>query len=282
MVRKKEEYNTSQLLKEAKKELKKLENMQRKIEKFQENEPEGCLKYQKKGKKTYFYHQIWNEKSKSWERKYIKKCSTLPEELVKKQYYSGAIVPIKKNMSVLRNLIQEYNPEEIQDIYENLSDVRKELVEPLTISEAERIRQWNLEQYEGNSFHPENLRYETDQGEYVRSKSEVIIANMLYQHRRDILYKYERPLELLVDRKIKTVYPDFTIMNIHTGKVWYWEHAGKMDDELYANDFVWKNNLYMANGFMPGKDVIYTYETLENPLGILGIRRIVEEILVGE
>ena len=38
----------------------------------------------------------------------------------------------------------------------------------------------------------------------------------------------------------------------------------------------------MANGFMPGKDVIYTYETLENPLGILGIRRIVEEILVGE
>ena len=88
MVRKKEEYNTSQLLKEAKKELKKLENMQRKIEKFQEKETEGCLKYQKKGKKTYFYHQIWNEKSKSWERKYIKKCSTLPEELVKKQYYS--------------------------------------------------------------------------------------------------------------------------------------------------------------------------------------------------
>ena len=71
-------------------------------------------------------------------------------------------------------------------------------------------------------------------------------------------------------------------MNIHTGKVWYWEHAGKMDDELYANDFVRKNNLYMANGLMPGKDVIYTYETLENPLGILGIRRIVEEILVGE
>ena len=116
MVRKKEEYNTSQLLKEAKKELKKLENMQRKIEKFQENEPEGCLKYQKKGRKIYFYHQTWNEKSKSWERKYIKKSSTLPEELVKKQYYSGAIVPIKKSISILRNLIQEYNPEEIQEV----------------------------------------------------------------------------------------------------------------------------------------------------------------------
>ena len=256
--------------------------MQKKIEKFQENAPEGCLKYQKKGKKTYFYHQIWNEKSKSWERKYIKKSSRLPEELATKQYYAIGEVTIKKNMSALKKFIQEYNPEEIQDVYENLSDVRKELVEPLIISEAERIRQWNLEQYEGNSFHSENLRYETDQGEFVRSKSEVIIANMLYQHRKDILYKYERPLEVIVDRKIKTIYPDFTIMNIHTGKIWYWEHAGKMDDELYANDFVKKNNMYMANGFMPGKDVIYTYETLENPLGILGIRRIVEEILVGE
>ena len=256
--------------------------MQKKIEKFQENAPKGCLKYQKKGKKTYFYHQIWNEKSKSWERKYIKKSSMLPEELATKQYYAIGEVTIKKNMSALKKFIQEYNPEEIQDVYENLSDVRKELVEPLIISEAERIRQWNLEQYEGNSFHSENLRYETDQGEFVRSKSEVIIANMLYQHRKDILYKYERPLEVIVDRKIKTIYPDFTIMNIHTGKIWYWEHAGKMDDELYANDFVKKNNMYMANGFMPGKDVIYTYETLENPLGILGIRRIVEEILVGE
>lgn len=78
-------------------------------------------------------------------------------------------------------------------------------------------------------MHPENLRYETEQGDLVRSKSEVIIANILYQHRKDILYKYERPLEVMSDGKERNIYPDFTILNIHTGKVTYWEHAGRMD-----------------------------------------------------
>lgn len=257
--------------------------MIRKIEEFQKNAPEGCLKYQNKVKKTYFYQQFWDENNKSWERRYIKKANiSLIKELAQKHYYSAINGVLNRNVSALRNLIKQYHPEDIQEIYENLSVVRKKLVAPLTISEEERIRQWNLEQHEGNSFHPENLRFETEQREFVRSKSEVIIANILYQHRKDILYKYEKPLELLVDRKVKTIYPDFTILNIHTGKVWYWEHAGRMDDPVYANEFVKKTNSYMANGFMLGKDVIFTYETMANPLEIFAIRRIVEDMLVGE
>ncbi len=269
--------------KEAGKELKKLEEMLRKIEEFQKNAPEGCLKYQNKGKKTYFYQQFRGENNKSWERKYIKKENvSLIKELAQKQYYSAIKGVLMRNVSALKNLIQQYHPEDIQEIYENLSGVRKKLIKPLVISEEERIRQWNSEQYTGNSFHPENLRYETEQGEYVRSKSEVIVANILYQHRKDILYKYEKPLEVLVDRKIKTIYPDFTILNVHTGKIWYWEHAGRMDDPVYANDFVKKTNMYTANGYLPGKDVIFTYETMANPLEIYTIRRVIEDMLVGE
>lgn len=224
---------------EARKELKKLEDILCKIEEFQKNAPRGCLKYQNKGKKTYFYHQYWDEDSKSWERKYIKKeNSLLPKELALKQYYSAIGGVLNRNVSALKNLIQQY--------------------------------------------HPENLRFETEQGEFVRSKSEVIIANILYQHSKDILYRYEKPLEVLVDRKVKTIYPDFAILNVHTGKIWYWEHAGRMDDPTYANEFVKKTNAYVANGFLPGKDVVFTYETMANPLEIFTIRRVVEEILVGE
>ncbi len=257
--------------------------MIRKIEEFQKNSPKGCLKYQKKGKKTYFYHQIWDENSKSWEWKYIKRENELlSRELAQKQYYSAIKGVLKKNVSALKDLIRQYRPEDMQEIYAGLSDVRKKLIEPLVISEEERIRQWESQEYVGNSFHSENLRFETEQGEFVRSKSEVIIANILYQHRKDILYKYEKPLEVLVDRKVKTIYPDFTIMNIHTGKIWYWEHAGRMDDPVYANEFVKKTNTYVANGYLPGKDVIFTYETMANPLEILAIRRVVEDMLVGE
>lgn len=66
------------------------------------------------------------------------------------------------------------------------------------------------------------------------------IANILYQHKNDIIYKYEKPLEIIENGWRKTIYPDFTIMNVHTGKVVYWEHAGLMDDAVYANDFVRK------------------------------------------
>lgn len=254
-----------------------------KIEEFQKNAPKGCLKYQRKGRKTYFYHQFWDENSKSWKRKYIKKeNSLLMKELAQKHYYIEIYGVLNRNVSALKDLIQKYHPENVQETYEDLSDVRKKLIEPLVISEEERIRQWNLEQYVSNSFHPENLRFETEQGDFVRSKSEVIIANILFQHRKDILYKYEKPLEVLVDRKIKTIYPDFTIMNIHTGKIWYWEHAGRMDDSIYSNEFVKKTNTYVTNGFLPGKDVIFTYETMANPIEIFAIRRIVEEMVVGE
>ena len=60
----------------------------------------------------------------------------------------------------------------------------------------QKIIQWEDEKYEKNTKYFENLKFETDQGELVRSKSEVIIANLLYQNLHHILYKYERPLEL--------------------------------------------------------------------------------------
>ena len=112
----------------------------------------------------------------------------------------------------------------------------------------------------------------------VRSKSEVIIANILYQHRKEILYKYERPLNITIDGFRKIIYPDFTILKIHTGKLVYWEHAGMMDDPEYANDFVKKSNMYMRSGLFPGEDVFFTYETLGNPLEISIIRQIADRI----
>lgn len=113
----------------------------------------------------------------------------------------------------------------------------------------------------------------------VSSKSEVIIANILYKHRNDILYKYERPLNVLIDREIRTIYPDFTILNIHTGRLIYWEHAGRMDDAHYANDFVKKANTYISNNLFPGKDVFFTYESLASPIEINVIKKLVEDIL---
>jgi hypothetical protein len=167
----------------------------------------------------------------------------------------------------------------MDNIYDSLSDARKKLVIPLYQTIKEQVRTWSEEEYEENNNYPENLRYETEQGEIVRSKSEVIIANILYKDREDILYKYEKPLTLVIDGKEKQVHPDFTIINVHTGKITYWEHAGLMDDAHYVNEFIRKMNSYVANGFVIGRDVVVSYETQSLPLDIKVVKRMVQEII---
>ncbi len=71
----------------------------------------------------------------------------------------------------------------------------------------------------------------------VRSKSEVIIANML--HDRDIPFKYECPLFA----SDGTFYlPDFTI--IWQGEEYYWEHLGLMEKDDYKNHWETKKHWY--------------------------------------
>ena len=319
MGRGKEMYMTD-IVKVAKNEIVKVEQMIKKIDMFLATAPDGCLKWQNKAGKIYYYHQYMlevqkekkkeedkeksndnkkeenkgksddkNNDSKSdkkkdestdkWKRDYIKKNSSLAESLAQKHYYITIKPILEKNLNELKRFIKKYQKEKADNVYELLSTERKKLVTPLQTSVKEQIKRWWEETYEKNNMYPENLRYETEQGELVRSKSEVIIANILYQHRKDILYKYERPFTLMIDGKMKTIYPDFTIINVYTGKVIYWEHAGRMDDPHYAGEFVKKMNAYIANDLSLGKDVILTFETQGNPLDIGIVKQLVESII---
>lgn len=266
---------------QAKRELKKLEKIYQSANEFLDQAPRGFLKCQKKKELIYYYHQYKVDTKKSWIRKYINKNDFSLAKNLAQKHYAQAVKPIiEKNLKILKQFIGEYHPEEIEKIYDDLPSNRKILVDPYQISREERIRRWQQEEYEKNESYPENLRYETMQGEYVRSKSELIIADILYQHRNDILYKYERPLCLIMDGREKTIYPDFTILNINTGEIVYWEHAGLMNDPHYADGFVKKMNTYISNGLRPGKDVLFSYESVTNPLEIGVIRKMVEDIII--
>ena len=116
-------------------------------------------------------------------------------KLAQKQYYLSIRPILQKNFNALVNFLDKNQPRELEAIYDKLSDERKKFVVPFTMSAEERVKKWQEEEYEQNRMYPENLRYDTEQGDLVRSKSEVIIANLLYQNQEDILYRYEKPLE---------------------------------------------------------------------------------------
>lgn len=270
------------VVKEVKKEIEKLEKVLEKIEQFKLQAPEGSLKCQKRRGCHFFYQQIWNEKEKKWERKYIKKKQfPFIRRLAQKRYFEELEPIAKKNLEILKEFFERYKPSELEKVYDKMHEVRKMLVKPAFVSKEEILRQWLEEEYEENDSHPEHKRFQTDQGEVVRSKSEALIANLLYSHRDVLLYKYERPLELDVNGRIRVLHPDFTILNVKTGRVVYWEHVGLLDKSAYANDFVWKMNAFANNGFKPGKDVLASYETEEEPLDTVLIRKMVEDLRRG-
>ncbi|WP_309007795.1 AAA family ATPase [Pelagicoccus sp. SDUM812005] len=96
-----------------------------------------------------------------------------------------------------------------------------------------------------SQFLESRLIHITSRGEAVRSKSEVIIANML--HSKGINYQYELPLELGGTTK----YPDFTIDDDDLGITYYWEHCGMLSDPSYAQRWEGKKAWYRENGILP-------------------------------
>jgi hypothetical protein len=93
-----------------------------------------------------------------------------------------------------------------------------------------------FEWYEEGKIHRTLAEY------MVRSKSEVIIANMLFD--RDIPFQYETPLQAPDGT---TVLPDFTIK--WRGETWYWEHDGMLNLEKYRNRQEVKHAWYKKYGF---------------------------------
>lgn len=93
----------------------------------------------------------------------------------------------------------------------------------------------------------------TDKGDQVASKSEEIIANLLFA--RGISYEYEKQLSI-GNRLLK---PDFTVWR-KDGSMLLWEHAGLMDVDDYAKKFREKLKLYESAGFIPQKNLIITMD----------------------
>jgi hypothetical protein len=97
----------------------------------------------------------------------------------------------------------------------------------------------------GAAFLEDRLIHRTSRGEAVRSKSEVIIANLL--HAKGVDYHYEHPLEL--GGVVK--YPDFTIEDDDTGITYLWEHCGLLHDRAYRRRWEEKQQWYREHGILP-------------------------------
>ncbi|MCI5919087.1 MAG: hypothetical protein MRZ75_07190 [Roseburia sp.] len=135
------------------------------------------------------------------------------------------------------------------------------------------------EQYPPGEFEKENhSEFFTAKGERVRSKSELLISEQLCKH--GIPYRYEKTIELLEWNRVIVCRPDFTVMNRRTGKIYLYEHFGRMDDFMYVENSMRKLDLYEKNGYLLGKNLIITRETIASPLNIQKVDSYIKEFLL--
>ena len=91
--------------------------------------------------------------------------------------------------------------------------------------------------YLGVDRHKLKKIYKTRKSDLVRSKFEVIMANLLFDEK--IEYEYEKKLYY---SKGKWIEPDFTI-NLN-GNEFYWEHLGLIGTEKYDRRWLEKREIY--------------------------------------
>jgi len=86
-----------------------------------------------------------------------------------------------------------------------------------------------------------------------------------------ISFRYECALHLAET----TLFPYFTIRHPETGKIYYWEHFGLMDNLQYRKAAFSKLQLYADHGLIPSIQLITTYETKEHPLGSSTVEQLI-------
>lgn len=119
----------------------------------------------------------------------------------------------------------------------------------------------------------EHLIHRTLAGHMVRSKSELVIANML--HTMGIAYQYEPRYEGLIEPGIRR--PDF-MFHDYAGDPIIWEHLGMLVREHYRRSWEEKRKWYMKNGFIEGETL---FTTEDDPIGGLDsteVRAVAEQI----
>lgn len=200
------------------------------------------------------------------------------KQLVQLEYYAKLLPEIEQQIVKLKKALVNIDETKLEKIYNEMHPGKRKLITSGIMSREEKIRRFEGEAYESKPIDDERNEFYTNKGERVRSKSEKIIAD--HFERRGILYRYEKPLYLMVDGQKKPFYPDFTVMNKRTAKIIYVEHFGMMDDSVYYNATLRKLDIYEKNDILLGRDLLVFHETGKRALNMKNVDKYIQQYLV--
>lgn len=252
-------------------ELEKLQNeLENKLELIQaeiNDLPEGRLNAFSNGKYVKWY------KSNGSSPTYIPKSqSNYAKKLALRRYKEELANEISSQINIVDSTINQLKtiPDKSAGLLTTSSPYHDLICSELTDFDDD-IKTWLNTPFERKDTHSDSLIHQTIDNHIVRSKSEVIIANLLYLNK--IPYLYELPLYL----GNNVFYPDFTIKHPVTKKLYYWEHFGMMDNSSYSDTAFKKLNHFCKFDIVPSINLITTFETSYAPIDSNHVQRLIQE-----
>lgn len=202
---------------------------------------------------------------------YIPKKNLSFAQLLAKKTYLGLLLKEKQQELKSIELYLKNAPQTSKSEILLHNPLYQPLLQNHFVPVSDELSAWMAAPYDRNLNHPENLIHKGASGIYMRSKSEAIIELFLYTNR--IPFRYECPIQI----GESILYPDFTIRHPITGKTFYWEHFGMIDQPNYSYNAFSKLHLYSTHEIIPSINLITTFETKEYPFSPEMAHRIIKD-----
>ncbi|MBR3377694.1 MAG: hypothetical protein IKG44_08460 [Mogibacterium sp.] len=178
------------------------------------------------------------------------------------RYAAKALTVFDHDIDLLESLIRDYIDPDYSTINSLLPATYQTDMQLQTNSDAgmpqeaiEWKRRLEEEKAKYPPYKPDQLKHPALDGTMMRSKSEVIIANILLL--AGIPFVYEAPLFI----NGKLVLPDFIILSLIDLKTEIIiEHQGMVFVDEYADKFIRSLKVYLQSDWIPNKTLFFTFD----------------------
>ncbi len=208
--------------------------------------------------------------------KYLKRSEIQKAvDIAQRDYNAAALEAAEREVAGIDALLGAWEKGSVEETYEKLILPRKQLVIPAVMSDEEYARIWKEVRYQTKGFKAGSKEIYSVHGHRVRSKSEGNIYDALDDF--GVPVRYEAPIKLYNG---ETIFPDFTLLNVKKRKQYFWEHLGKVDEYGYMDYNIDRVNDLIKSGYIPGDNLILTYEKLDVPIDLNIVKTYINHYLL--
>lgn len=226
------------------------------------NAPTGFIRFRNRKDSMSIYHVIDNMEVN------ITENPEIINALIRKRINNKSKKTATANIAVLKKALANFQPNSFEDIIKALPKVYYKANKFLN-NTAKSTQNMLL-------YSPETHKHTTTSGIFVRSKSEVIIANALTSY--GIPFSYEEMFPVATSRG-KRVYPDFKIV-CSDGYIIIWEHWGLLSNIDYCTNQVGKLNLYQSQNYIINENLIVTMDDCNGGCNAQKIDEIIRTLIL--